>query len=58
MKNAIILGEENNLKSKMHDTIKRSYAKNNGYKLLELKYTLDTQELVDKYLERRIKRNS
>ena len=49
MKNAIILGEE------MHDTIKRSYAKNNGYKLLELKYTLDTQELVDKYLDRRIK---
>lgn len=38
-----------------HDNLKREYAKNNGYKLLELKYTLNTQELVDKYLNRRIR---
>lgn len=38
-----------------HDKMKKEYAKDSGYKLLELKYTLNTQELVDKYLERRIK---
>ena len=38
-----------------HDNLKREYAKNNNYKLLELKYTLDTQELVDRYLSRRIR---
>ena len=42
-------------KQQYHDKLKREYAKNNGYKLLELKYTLDNQELVDKYLSRRIK---
>ena len=42
-------------KQQYHDNLKREYAKENGYKLLELKYTLDTQELIDKYLERRIK---
>ena len=42
-------------KQQYHDKLKREYAKNNGYKLLELKYTLNTQELVDKYLDRRIK---
>ena len=42
-------------KQQYHDNLKRKYAKNNGYKLLELKYTLDTQELVDRYLSRRIK---
>ena len=42
-------------KQQYHDNLKREYAKNNGYKLLELKYTLDTQELVNKYLSRRIK---
>ena len=41
-------------KQQHHDNLKRKYAKDNGYKLLELKYTLGTQELVDKYLERRI----
>lgn len=30
-------------KQQYHDNLKREYAKNNGYKLLELKYTLDTQ---------------
>lgn len=44
-------------KQQLHDNLKREYAKENGYKLLELKYTLDTQELIDKYLERRIKIN-
>ena len=49
-------GEYSNLKKQQHhDKLKREYAKNNGYKLLELKYVLDTQELVDKYLSRRIK---
>ena len=38
-----------------HDKLKRDYAKNNGYKLLELHYSLDTQDKVDKYLNRRIK---
>ena len=42
-------------KQQEHDNLKRKYAKDNGYKLLELKYTLDTQELVDKYLKRRIR---
>ena len=42
-------------KQQYHDKLKREYAKNNGYKLLELKYTLDSQELVNKYLSRRIK---
>lgn len=38
-----------------HDKLKREYAKDNGYKLLELHYSLDTQDKVDKYLKRRIK---
>ena len=42
-------------KQQYHDNLKREYAKNNGYKLLELHYSLDTQELVNKYLSRRIK---
>ena len=50
-------GKEKFQKQQYHDNLKREYAKDNGYKLLELKYTLNTQELVDKYLERRIKRN-
>ena len=49
-------GKYSNLKKQQyHDNLKREYAKNNGYKLLELKYTLNTQELVDRYLSRRIK---
>ena len=48
-------GENTFKKQQIHDNLKREYAKDNGYKLLELKYTLDTQELVDRYLERRIK---
>ena len=37
-------------KQQYHDRLKRDYAKENGYKLLELHYSLDSQELVDKYL--------
>ena len=49
-------GKYSNLKKQQyHDNLKREYAKDNGYKLLELKYTLNTQELVDRYLSRRIK---
>ena len=39
----------------LHDKMKKDYAKANGYKLLELHYSLDTQEKVNTYLERRIK---
>ena len=48
-------GKERFKQQQKHDKIKREYAKDNGYKLLELKYTLNTQELVNKYLSRRIK---
>lgn len=30
--------------------LKREYAKNNGYKLLELPYTLDTYKDVENYI--------
>ncbi|HJD72315.1 MAG TPA: hypothetical protein K8V13_11935, partial [Enterobacter roggenkampii] len=42
-------------KQQHHDNLKRKYAKDNGYKLLELKYTLDTQEKVNNYLNKTIK---
>ena len=48
-------GKEKFQKQQYHDNLKREYAKNNGYKLLELHYSLDTQDKVDKYLKRRIK---
>ena len=41
-------------KQQEHDKLKKEYAKNNGYKLLTLHYSLDTQEKVDRYLVRRI----
>lgn len=41
-------------KQKLHDNLKRTYAKDNGYRLLELKYILNTQELVDNFLKRRL----
>ena len=47
-------GKEKFRNQQLHDKLKREYAKNNGYKLLELHYSLDTQELVNKYLSRRI----
>lgn len=42
-------------KQQHHDKMKREYAKKNGYKLLELHYSLDNQEKVNKYLSIRIK---
>lgn len=41
-------------KQQYHDKLKKDYAKNNGYKLLELHYSLDTQEKVSNYLDREI----
>lgn len=49
-------GGDNKFKNQQyHDKLKKEYAKDNGYKLLELHYSLDTQELVNRYLKRRIK---
>ena len=48
-------GKERLNKQQYHDKLKKDYAKNNGYKLLELHYSLDTQEKVNTYLSRRIK---
>ena len=45
-------GEEQFLKQQEHDRIKREYAENNGYKLLEIWY-LDynnIDEILNKYL--------
>ena len=39
----------------LHDKLKKDYARANGYRLLELHYSLDTQEKVNQFLERRIK---
>ena len=39
-------------KQKYHDKLKREYAKNNGYKLLELHYSLDTQDKVNGFLDK------
>lgn len=48
-------GEEKFSKQQYHDKLKREYAKDNGYKLLELHYSLDSQDKVNRYLERNIK---
>lgn len=45
-------GRERFKKQHHHDNLKRKYAKDNGYKLLELHYTLDTQEKVNNYLDK------
>lgn len=47
-------GKEQFKKQQLHDKMKKDYAKNNGYKLLELHYSLDTQEKVSNYLDRNI----
>ena len=39
----------------LHDKMKKDYAKNHGYKLLELHYSLNTQEKVNNFLKRRLK---
>lgn len=48
-------GDKQFKQQQLHDKLKKQYAKDNGYKLLELHYFLDTQDKVDKYLSRRIK---
>ena len=53
--NGFFGGEEQFKKQQYHDRLKKEYAKKNHYKLLELHYSLDTQDKVDKYLNRRIK---
>lgn len=45
-------GKEQFKVQQFHDKIKRDYAKDNGYKLLELHYTLDTQDKVNNYLDK------
>lgn len=42
-------------KQQYHDKLKREYAKNNGYKLLEPTYSLDTQDKVNRYLDIHLK---
>lgn len=39
-------------KQKRHDRIKQRFAKDNGYKLLRPTYKTDTQEKINKYLDR------
>ena len=39
-------------KQKHHDNLKRDYARNNGYKLLRPTYKTDTQEKINRYLDR------
>ena len=53
--NGFFGGEEQFKKQQYHDRLKKEYAKKNHYKLLELHYSLDTQDKVDTYLNRRIK---
>lgn len=49
-------GGKNKFKSQQyHDKLKKEYAKEYNYKLLELHYSLDTQNKVNRYLSRRIK---
>ena len=46
------VGKYTNLqKQQYHDKLKRDYAVNNGYTLLEPTYRLDTQEKINKYLD-------
>ena len=42
-------------KQQYHDKLKREYATNNGYTLLEPTYKLDTQEKVNNYLDSHLK---
>ena len=39
-------------KQQTHDNLKRKYAKDNGYKLLRPTYKTDTQEKINKYLNK------
>ena len=49
-------GEERFKKQKEHDKRKRDYAKKHGYKLITIKYTYDTYESVEEYLDNELKK--
>ena len=49
-------GEEQFKKQKEHDKRKRDYAKKHGYKLITIKYTYDTYESVEEYLDNELKK--
>lgn len=49
-------GEEQLKKQKEHDKRKRDYAKKHGYKLITIKYTYDTYESVEEYLDNELKK--
>lgn len=49
-------GEEKFKIQKEHDKRKRDYAKKHGYKLITVKYTYDTYENVEEYLDKELKK--
>ena len=49
-------GNERLEKQQYHDKLKREYAKNNGYILLEPTYKLDTQAKINDYLDKHLKK--
>ena len=49
-------GKEQFRKQKEHDKRKRDYAKKHGYKLITIKYTYDTYESVEEYLDNELKK--
>ena len=49
-------GEAALKKQKEHDKRKRDYAKKHGYKLITIKYTYDTYESVEEYLDKELKK--
>ena len=49
-------GEEQFKKQKEHDKRKCDYAKKHGYKLITVKYTYDTYESVEEYLDKELKK--
>ena len=49
-------GEEKFKIQKEHDKRKRDYAKKHGYKLITVKYTYDTYESVEEYLDKELKK--
>lgn len=48
-------GEEKFKIQKEHDKRKRDYAKKHGYKLITVKYTYDTYESIEEYLDKELK---
>lgn len=49
-------GEAALKKQKEHDKRKRDYTKKHGYKLITVKYTYDTYESVEEYLDKELKK--